>query len=181
MQGRRPVLVIAIALIAAQVAWRAEFLSRMYFYRQDFFNLDFAIRSPFSWHYLTYVGTGHLMIGERAIIWVLARASLYSWGLASAVSLAFLREGATVAVTFRKQEEFDALKNVAEANGSRLEGHGIDVTDDHVLGSVDQGFRIAMWALQGGRVGIAAQALGIGEAAAIKAPSPMVTGAMSVE
>ena len=41
----------------------------------------------------------------------------------------------------------------------------IDVTDDQVLGSVDQGFRIAMWALQGGRVGIAAQALGIGEAA----------------
>jgi alkylation response protein AidB-like acyl-CoA dehydrogenase len=41
----------------------------------------------------------------------------------------------------------------------------IDVTGDHVLGSVDQGFRIAMWALQGGRVGIAAQALGIGEAA----------------
>lgn len=41
----------------------------------------------------------------------------------------------------------------------------IEVTDDHVLGSVDQGFRIAMWALQGGRVGIAAQALGIGEAA----------------
>ena len=41
----------------------------------------------------------------------------------------------------------------------------IEVTDDQVLGSVDQGFRIAMWALQGGRVGIAAQALGIGEAA----------------
>jgi hypothetical protein len=84
------VLVTAIALIAAQVGWRAEFLSRMYFYRQDFFNLDFAITSPFSWHYLTYVGTGHLMIGERAIIWVVARASVYSWGLASAVSLGFL-------------------------------------------------------------------------------------------
>ena len=41
----------------------------------------------------------------------------------------------------------------------------VEVTDDQVLGSVDQGFRIAMWALQGGRVGIAAQALGIGEAA----------------
>ena len=40
-----------------------------------------------------------------------------------------------------------------------------EVLDDQVLGSVDQGFRIAMWALQGGRVGIAAQALGIGEAA----------------
>ena len=39
------------------------------------------------------------------------------------------------------------------------------VTDDQVLGPVDQGFRLAMWALQGGRVAIAAQALGIGEAA----------------
>jgi butyryl-CoA dehydrogenase len=41
----------------------------------------------------------------------------------------------------------------------------VDVTDDQVLGHVDQGFRLAMWALQGGRVAIAAQALGIGEAA----------------
>jgi len=89
-QRRRPVRLIAIVLIAALVAWRAQFLSHMYFYRQDFFNLDFAIRSPFSWHYLTYVGTGHLMIGQRAIIWVLARISLYNWGLASAVSLAFV-------------------------------------------------------------------------------------------
>src|ERR1022692_3769558 len=84
-QRRRPVLLIAIVLVAAQVIWRAQFLARMYFYRDDFFNLDFAIRSPFSWHYLTYVGTGHLMIGQRAIIWVLARVSLYNWGLASAV------------------------------------------------------------------------------------------------
>jgi butyryl-CoA dehydrogenase len=36
---------------------------------------------------------------------------------------------------------------------------------DQVLGPVDQGFRLAMWALDGGRVVIAAQALGIGEAA----------------
>src|SRR6185295_20227691 len=41
----------------------------------------------------------------------------------------------------------------------------IEVADDQVLGPVDQGFRLAMWALQGGRVGIAAQALGIGQAA----------------
>jgi butyryl-CoA dehydrogenase len=39
------------------------------------------------------------------------------------------------------------------------------VGDDQVLGHVDQGFRLAMWALQGGRVAIAAQALGIGRAA----------------
>ena len=41
----------------------------------------------------------------------------------------------------------------------------ITVGDDQVLGHVDQGFPLAMWALQGGRVAIAAQALGIGEAA----------------
>jgi butyryl-CoA dehydrogenase len=39
------------------------------------------------------------------------------------------------------------------------------VTDEQVLGHVDQGFELAMWALQGGRVAIAAQALGIGQAA----------------
>jgi butyryl-CoA dehydrogenase len=41
----------------------------------------------------------------------------------------------------------------------------ITVGADHVLGAVDEGFRLAMWALQGGRVAIAAQALGIGRAA----------------
>jgi alkylation response protein AidB-like acyl-CoA dehydrogenase len=41
----------------------------------------------------------------------------------------------------------------------------ITVGVDQALGTVDQGFRLAMWALDGGRVAIAAQALGIGEAA----------------
>jgi butyryl-CoA dehydrogenase len=45
----------------------------------------------------------------------------------------------------------------------------VDVEESHVLGPVDQGFRLAMWALQGGRVAIAAQALGIGEAALAEA------------
>jgi butyryl-CoA dehydrogenase len=40
----------------------------------------------------------------------------------------------------------------------------IAVGRDQVLGPVDQGFRLAMRALEGGRVAIAAQALGIGEA-----------------
>ena len=39
------------------------------------------------------------------------------------------------------------------------------VGGDQVLGSVNGGFHLAMWALQGGRVAIAAQALGIGHAA----------------
>lgn len=41
----------------------------------------------------------------------------------------------------------------------------VTVGEDAVLGQVDQGFRLAMWALQGGRIAIAAQALGIGRAA----------------
>jgi len=45
----------------------------------------------------------------------------------------------------------------------------LHVSDEQVLGPVDQGFPLAMWTLQGGRVAIAAQALGIGEAALAEA------------
>jgi len=51
-------------------------------------------------------------------------------GLGRAVSLAFLEEAATVAVTYRRQEEFDALRNAAGASAARLEGHRVDVTDE---------------------------------------------------
>ena len=51
-------------------------------------------------------------------------------GLGRSVSLAFLEEGAKVVVTYRKQEEFDALKGAAGANGSQLEGNSVDVTDE---------------------------------------------------
>jgi NAD(P)-dependent dehydrogenase (short-subunit alcohol dehydrogenase family) len=51
-------------------------------------------------------------------------------GLGRAVALAFLEEGATVAVTFRKQEELDGLKKLAGANAARLEAFAVDVTDE---------------------------------------------------
>ena len=51
-------------------------------------------------------------------------------GLGRAVSLAFLEEGAKVVVTYRQQKEFDALKIEAGANGSAIEGHCVDVTDE---------------------------------------------------
>src|SRR5882672_600919 len=64
------------------------------------------------------------------------------------------------------------IKRTARADSLGVRGLGcmdldLDVTvgDDQVLGHVDQGFPLAMWALQGGRVAIAAQALGIGQAA----------------
>jgi butyryl-CoA dehydrogenase len=46
-----------------------------------------------------------------------------------------------------------------------LEFTNVEVGADAVLGRPDDGFRIAMWALDGGRVAIAAQALGVGAAA----------------
>jgi butyryl-CoA dehydrogenase len=41
----------------------------------------------------------------------------------------------------------------------------VTVEADAMLGGPGEGFRIAMWALDGGRVAIAAQALGVGSAA----------------
>ena len=46
-----------------------------------------------------------------------------------------------------------------------LEFHDVRVDAECLLGPPGDGFRIAMWALEGGRVAIAAQALGVGEAA----------------
>ncbi len=51
-------------------------------------------------------------------------------GLGRAVSLAFLSAGAAVVVTYRQQEEFDALLKEAGAGGGRLDGHIVDVTDE---------------------------------------------------
>jgi NAD(P)-dependent dehydrogenase (short-subunit alcohol dehydrogenase family) len=55
-------------------------------------------------------------------------------GLGRAVSLAFLDEGATVVVTYRKREELDRVKRSAGANGPRLDGHVVDVTDEADVG-----------------------------------------------
>ncbi len=93
------VLVIGLLLVLAEVIWKAQFLSHMFFTQDDYVNLDIAITSPFSWHYLTLIGAGHFFPGVRAVAWVLARASLYDWGLdaglvlllAAAAGLAALR------------------------------------------------------------------------------------------
>ncbi len=68
--------------------------------------------------------------------------------------------------------ESAGIRRTARADSLGVRGLGcmdleldLAVTDDQVLGHVDQGFELAMWALQGGRVAIAAQALGIGQAA----------------
>jgi NAD(P)-dependent dehydrogenase (short-subunit alcohol dehydrogenase family) len=52
------------------------------------------------------------------------------------VSLSFLREGARVAVTYRRQQEFDTLKQAAGADALRLSGHITDVTDEAAAGQL---------------------------------------------
>jgi NAD(P)-dependent dehydrogenase (short-subunit alcohol dehydrogenase family) len=50
-------------------------------------------------------------------------------GLGRAVSLAFVKEGATTLVTFRNPDEFAALQNAA-GSASSLLGYSLDVTDE---------------------------------------------------
>lgn len=93
------VLLGAVALIVAQLAWKAQFLSHLYFRQDDFHDLDLAVGHQFTWSYLTYIGSGHLIVGLRVIAWVLVRISStpYNWAAASVVSLAFVAAAAAAA------------------------------------------------------------------------------------
>jgi len=51
-------------------------------------------------------------------------------GLGRAISLAFLREGAKVHVTWRSEGEMSAVKQAAVDDAASLHGHRVDVTDD---------------------------------------------------
>jgi NAD(P)-dependent dehydrogenase (short-subunit alcohol dehydrogenase family) len=51
-------------------------------------------------------------------------------GLGKAVSRAFLEEGAKVVVTYRKDEEFVALKKAVASKADALEGAVVDVTNE---------------------------------------------------
>jgi len=51
-------------------------------------------------------------------------------GLGREVTSAFLKEGATVIVTYRNQPEWEKFKTAPSAHAARLEGHEVDVTDE---------------------------------------------------
>ncbi len=57
-------------------------------------------------------------------------------GLGSAVSLAFLENGAAVAATYRKEEEFAALQDAAGENAKALDGHRVDITDEQAAAAL---------------------------------------------
>lgn len=58
--------------------------------------------------------------------------------LGSAVARAFLQQGASVAVTYRAPQEFDALRSAVAADAVRLRGHQLDVTDEAQMLSLVQ-------------------------------------------
>lgn len=60
-------------------------------------------------------------------------------GLGRAVTAAFLEEGALAIVTYRQQGEFDALRQAVGANGPRLQGHTVDVTDEAAVHRLVEG------------------------------------------
>lgn len=65
--------------------------------------------------------------------------------LGRAVSRAFLKEGASVVVTYRRPDELESLSKVAGADAARLSGGTVDVTDD----AATQAFTTAMVAKHG--------------------------------
>lgn len=115
--------------------------------------------------------TGYRIVGRK--VWV-ANAEFASLAVVFACTRPGLRgQGVTA---FLVPMDSPGITRTARADSLGVRGLGcmdldfdVQVTDDQVLGAVDQGFRLAMWALQGGRVGVAAQALGIGEAAIAEA------------
>jgi hypothetical protein len=93
------VIVAGVALIAVQLGWKAYLLSHFYFRQDDFQLMDHALSSGFSLRYLFTIGPEQLAPAGRAITWLMVRASVYSWTLATvgtvillaAASLAMLR------------------------------------------------------------------------------------------
>lgn len=113
------------------------------------------------------VGDGYRITGRK--VWV-ANAEAAAVAIVFAATRPGLRgQGVTA---FLVPLDTPGIGRNARADSLGVRGLGcmdlefdIRVAEDQVLGSVDQGFRLAMWALDGGRVAIAAQALGIGQAA----------------
>jgi hypothetical protein len=84
---RNAVTLVGLALIGVSLWWKAAFLAHFYFRQDDFLYWDRAFASGFSWSYLMTAYGGHLLPGDFAIVWVLARISFYDWTLTSTVTV----------------------------------------------------------------------------------------------
>ncbi len=72
---------------------------------------------------------------ERRFSNKLALVSGGTGGLGRAVTLAFLAEGARVAIPYFDSKEFSELKTVAGQHAARIEAQNVDVTDEDALRS----------------------------------------------
>ena len=89
----RGVIVAGIALVALSLVWKGIFLGHYYLWQDDFNFTEVALRNPLSLHYLTTVQAGHMLPGVNLVFWLWARASLYNWTSASAITLIMLAAG----------------------------------------------------------------------------------------
>ncbi|MGE3707778.1 MAG: acyl-CoA dehydrogenase family protein [Vicinamibacterales bacterium] len=119
----------------------------------------------------TRTSGGYRITGTK--VWV-ANAEVAAVAIVFACTRPGLRDQGVTA--FLVPMDRPGITRTARADSLGVRGLGcmdleldVEVGDDQVIGRVDQGFRLAMWALQGGRIAIAAQALGIGEAAIAEA------------
>jgi hypothetical protein len=95
---RNRVVLAGLVMIAAQLVWKAFFLNHFFFWQDDYHDLDLALDHGFTWGYLVHMGSGHLIPGVYALSWVLARAGLYDWALASGVTLVILAAASVAAL-----------------------------------------------------------------------------------
>jgi hypothetical protein len=84
------VTLAAATLIVIQLLWMGDLLAHSYFREDDYSHLYRGLQSGFGWGYLISEPAGQLMPLGMAFFWVLARASLYNWPLASVIILVLL-------------------------------------------------------------------------------------------
>lgn len=84
------VTLTAVVLIVIQLWWKAGLLAHSYFRQDDYLYLVRAVQNGFSWKYLMWMDSGHLLPAGFALNWVLVRVSLYNWPLTCAVILLLL-------------------------------------------------------------------------------------------
>jgi hypothetical protein len=84
------VVLFGLVLIAAQLVWRSIFLGHYFFWQDDFHFMELGLGHSFTWSYLSTVAVGHWFPGVYAIFWVVARAALYNWAFASAITVLLL-------------------------------------------------------------------------------------------
>lgn len=94
-----PIITVGLILIAAQLVWKHDILSRSYFINDDYIYMYRAVTQHLGWDYLMYNYDGQLMPVGFAIAWVLAHTAPLSWSAASGVTLA-MQAAASLAMLY---------------------------------------------------------------------------------